>query len=316
MKRQEEERKSEQRYVDILSNGGFKAFFGDENNKAEVMSIINTFLPEHRRVVSIDYLPTEHQGPVVGVNKEFHYDFMCRDENGVVFIVEMQKYEDRNWFKRCVSYASRAYDKQNREGEDYGIPPVYLIGLMGVEIGHPDKEFWKDRFVSEYTFREKESHDLLEETIVIIFVELAHFNKAEDNCQSELERTLYLLKNSKTMSKPPIWYDEGKYGKILETWEIEGFDENKRNKYDSDMNDEKRRLSELNTAIAKSRAEGFVEGREEGIVEGRAEGFVEGREEGVVKGKLEDAKNCKVLGISVDVIVKITGLSEEVVANL
>ena len=82
------------------------------------------------------------------------------------------------------------------------------------------------------------------------------------------------------------------------------------------MYDEKRWRSELNTAIAKGRAEGFVEGREEGIVEGRAEGFVEGREEGVVKGKLEDAKNCKVLGISVDVIVKITGLSEEVVANL
>ena len=29
-----EERK--QKYVDILSNGGFKAFFGDESNKEEV----------------------------------------------------------------------------------------------------------------------------------------------------------------------------------------------------------------------------------------------------------------------------------------
>ena len=70
------------------------------------------------------------------------------------------------------------------------------------------------------------------------------------------------------------------------------------------MYDDKRWRSELNTAIAKGRAEGVVEGREEG------------RAEGVVKGKLEDAKSCKALGISVDVIVKITGLSEEVVANL
>ena len=74
------------------------------------------------------------------------------------------------------------------------------------------------------------------------------------------------------------------------------------------MYDEKRWRSELNTAIAK--------GREEGIVEGRAEGIVEGRAEGIVEGKLEDAKNCKALGISVGVIVGITGLSEEVVANL
>ena len=82
------------------------------------------------------------------------------------------------------------------------------------------------------------------------------------------------------------------------------------------MYDEKRWRSELNTAIAKGREEGIVEGRAEGIVEGRAEGIVEGRAEGIVEGKLEDAKNCKALGISVDVIVKITGLSEEVVANL
>jgi hypothetical protein len=52
-----------------------------------------------------------------------------------------------------------------------------LIGLMGTEIQHPDMDQWQDRFVSEYTFREKESHDLLEETIVIIFVGLQVFRR-------------------------------------------------------------------------------------------------------------------------------------------
>ena len=50
-KRQE---KSEQRYVDILSNGGFKAFFGDENNKEVVRELLNTLLPEHRQIKEID----------------------------------------------------------------------------------------------------------------------------------------------------------------------------------------------------------------------------------------------------------------------
>ena len=80
-----------QKYVDVLTNGGFKALFGDENNKDVVMDILNVLLPENRRIASIDYLPTEHQGPVVNRNKEFHYDFMCRDASGVVFIVELQK---------------------------------------------------------------------------------------------------------------------------------------------------------------------------------------------------------------------------------
>ena len=41
----------EQRYVDILSNGGFKAFFVDESNKEAVMALLNTMLPKHRQLL-------------------------------------------------------------------------------------------------------------------------------------------------------------------------------------------------------------------------------------------------------------------------
>ena len=73
------------------------------------------------------------------INKEFHYDFMCKDANGVMFIVELQTYWEYDWFQRCVCYSSRAYDRQTKKGEDYNVPPVYLIAFMGVNINHPDK---------------------------------------------------------------------------------------------------------------------------------------------------------------------------------
>ena len=38
---------------------------------------------------------------------------------------------------------------------------------------------------SEYTIREKESHDLLGETIVIIFAEKANFSKAAEDCAAD-----------------------------------------------------------------------------------------------------------------------------------
>lgn len=210
-----------QRYVSLLTNGGFKAFFGDENNKEVVRMLINILLPEHRKVVEIDYMPTEHQGPVIGCSKEFHYDFMCRDVTGEVVIVEMQRYRESDWFKRCVSYAGRAYDRQNRSGMDYDVPPVFLIGLMGVDIDHPDKEFWKDRYVSEYTFREKSCGDLLDETICIIFAELTRFRKGEDECETDLDRVLYLIKNSGKMQSPPKWGEELLCRSILDACEID-----------------------------------------------------------------------------------------------
>ena len=54
------------------------------------------------------------------------------------------------------------------------------------------------------------------------------------------------------------------------------------------------------------------EGREEGREEGRQEGRQEGREEGLMQA----ARNMKAQGLPVDMIAKVTGLSEEICAQL
>ena len=283
---------SEQRYVDILSNAGFKAFFGDESNKESVVSLLNTLLPAHRQIKDIEYRPTEHQGPIIGHSKEFQYDFLCRDTSGAMFIVEMQRYKEVSWFKRCVSYASRAYDRQNKTGFDYDVPPVYLIGLMGVDINHPDKEYWTGRYISEYTFREKGCHDLLDETIVIIFAELTRFHKTEDECITEQDQLLYLLKNSGKMMVPPKWAARKPCKNILDAFRIGDFSKEKRNQYNQDMYDEKRRNGELAAA------------RNDGLEEGRA------------KAVVEMAEKMLAAGLPVEQISQLTGLSAEEIKAL
>ena len=283
---------SEQRYVDILSNAGFKAFFGDESNKESVVSLLNTLLPAHRQIKDIEYRPTEHQGPILGHSKEFQYDFLCQDTSGAMFIVEMQRYKEVSWFKRCVSYASRAYDRQNKTGFDYDVPPVYLIGLMGVDINHPDNEYWTGRYISEYTFREKGCHDLLDETIVIIFAELTRFHKTEDECITEQDQLLYLLKNSGKMMVPPKWAARKPCKNILDAFRIGDFSKEKRNQYNQDMYDEKRRNGELAAA------------RNDGLEEGRAKAFV------------EMAQKMLAAGLPVEQISQLTGLSAEEIKAL
>ena len=311
-----EEKQGEQMYVDILSNGGFKAFFGDEDNKVAVMGLLNTLLPEHRQIKEIFYRPTEHQGPVIGHSKEFRYDFMCCDASGAKFIVETQRYREKSWFKRCVSYASRAYDGQNKTGFDYDVAPVYLIGLMGVDIDHPDKEFWKERYISEYTFREKQCHDLLDETIVIIFAELTRFHKAEDECVTTEDRLLYLLKNSGKMKNPPKWGEEKPCKDLLDALEIGSFSQTKREQYDKDMYDEKRRNGELAAAREDGKAKGRAEGRAEGMSEGIAKGRTEGRAEGHAEAQAEIARKMKAAGLAVEQIIQFTGLDMETVESL
>ena len=245
-----------QRYVNLLTNSGFKAVFGDRNNKDVVMSVINMLLPEGKHVEEIEYAPTEHQGQQEN-NKEFRYDFMCHDADGSFFIVEVQSNPEEFWFKRCVSYASRVYDRQNRRGGEYDVPPVYLIGLMGIDVKHKDPELWRNRFVSEYSFREKLTNELQDDTIFIIFAELRRFAKQLHECENDLEKMLYIIKNGWRLANQPQELQDEIFTRLFNACDIPLFDEVKRIQYDKDMFDERR----YNGEIAAARAEGHAAGQ-------------------------------------------------------
>ena len=217
---------------------------------------------------------------------------MCQGMDGTAFIVEMQCYPNDYWFKRCVSYASRAYDMQNRKGEEYDIAPVYLIGLMGTEIRHDDETLWEQKYISEYTFREKETNELQDETIFIIFAELARFDKELAECENDLEKMLYIIKNGWRLQNQPQELRKEIFTHLLEACEIAEFDKAKRLQYDQDMYDEKRRNDELATAKRL------------------------GREEGREQEKAAIATRMLAAGLPVEQVMELTGLSAEEVNEL
>ena len=86
-----------------------------------------------------------------------------------------------------------------------------------------------------------------------------------------------------------------------------GFPEDKRIKYEQEMNDEKRLRSEYNTAKRMGLEEGLVKGREEG----RAEGREEGREEGKQSKAIEIALKLMANGMSPSEAAEFVGISED-----
>ena len=159
-----------QRYVDILTEAGFKAVFGVEKNKDVLIDLLNVLLPEHRRVHDLSYATTEIPGFTMA-NKSVRLDLRCIGEDGTRFIVEMQCCRQLNFFKRCVEYAAKLYDAGSEQGDghEYDLAPVYFIGLLNTEIPKSDRSdgsIWSDRYVSEYTFREKVSR-VVDETIFL-----------------------------------------------------------------------------------------------------------------------------------------------------
>ena len=80
----------------------------------------------------------------------------------------------------------------------------------------------------------------------------------------------------------------------------------------------------LDTAELKGMKKGLQQGRQEGLQQGRQEGIEQGRQEGIEKGiaqgaldeKRKNAKTMKSLGLPLETIAKVTGLSAADIAEL
>ena len=86
-------------------------------------------------------------------------DVLCKDENGVQFIVEMQVASKAGFEKRAQYYAAKAYSRQlNRgQGEDgqyANLKEVVFIAIMNYVV-FPDKEDYK----SDHVILDKKTHE-------------------------------------------------------------------------------------------------------------------------------------------------------------
>ena len=99
---------------------------------------------------------------------------------------------------------------------------------------------------------------------------------------------LYVLRNIGRLMEQPAWLQKEVFNRILKGCEIAGFNEEKRKIYEQEMNDEKRRNSELKTAARR------------------------GREE----GRAETVKKMLAAGISVEMIANALGMSVEEIGSL
>ncbi|MBR5862863.1 MAG: PD-(D/E)XK nuclease family transposase [Bacteroidales bacterium] len=58
---EKEEKKSRQKYAELLCDFMFKRLFGSEANKDVLIGFLNMILEDHE-IVEVDFIPTEHPG--------------------------------------------------------------------------------------------------------------------------------------------------------------------------------------------------------------------------------------------------------------
>ena len=152
-----------------------------------------------------------------------------------------------------------------------------------------------------------------------IYLSLPYFTKKEEECETDFDRWMYLLKNMVSFEKIPEYAPKSVFSKILEVADVASLNEEERWEYDQALKHYRDYNNTLHTSYRQGKEEGYAEGRNEGrsegLAEGEAIGLTKGKSIGKEEGKSEALRqivqNMQEMGMDVTSIAKIAKLSEE-----
>ena len=291
-------------FIDPLSDGGFKRFFGIEGkSETFLLDFLNSLFkedPEIGEIVSVRYLNNEQNSGNIH-QKEIRYDLHCETDTGHRFIVEMQRDVRPHFEKRAIYYVSKAVADQlntERDGTRGYRTLMPVIGLYVLETSLPGKE---EKILLDYRYREKDNPADAMGLTRMVFVQLGNFNRKEEECVTPEEQWFYVLKNLNKMEYMPfrevrdrVFEKLGEYAKVSNLTGAEKQEYDRMRKFQLDYYSD------------------IYDARTEGIAKGRAEGEAKG----MAKGIQLVALKMKQSGDSVDRISELTGLTPDEIASL
>ncbi len=290
------------KYLDPKADLTFKKIFG--NHPDLLRSLLNALLPlgEDEQIQNVEYLPTELV-PNLYLHKNSIVDVLCEDVMGRKFCVEMQM-EWSNAFKQRVLFnASKIYVTQARKCDKYSVlQPVYSLNLVN-DIFERDMP---DRFIHDYRIAHEKDSKKVIEGLHFTFVELPKFKP-----HSILEKRMAVLWlrflteiDANTKEAPAELLDNPDICKALEEVKVSAFSEEELRAYDKFWD---------NVMVEKTlQYDSFLDGKEKGM----KEGLEKGREEGKRQNAMEIAKSLLSIGMPIEQISQVTGLTIDAVQTL
>ena len=296
------------KFINPFTDVGFKRIFGQEFSKPLLLDFLNSLLEGEKHIVNLTFLDKE-QPALYDEDRSLIYDIYCETDEGEHIIVEMQNKSQPYFKSRSIYYISESIARQGERGSswNYAIDSVYLIAFLNfIPLD------FKQQFRTDVVLAEKNTVDQFSDKLRMIYLQLPLFKKEADECENQVERWIYLLKNMETLSRLPWAAQSAVFKKLESIADVGAMSRDERLKYDEAL----RKYRDTISVFEGARMDGLMEGRMEGRKEGLMEGRMEGRMEGQRSEKMENARKMKTYGLALDMIAEITGLSIEEVRGL
>ena len=155
---------------------------------------------------------------------------------------------------------------------------------------------FKKQFRTDVVLAEKDTKEQFSDKLRMIYLQLPLFKKEADECENQVERWIYLLKNMETLNRLPWAAQSAVFKKLESIADVGGMTRAERLQYDEALKKYRDTISVF-----------------EGV---RMEGRMEGREEGQKEEKIANARKMKTYGLALEMISDITGLTIDEVRDL
>ena len=266
------------KFINPFSDWGFKLIFGQEITKDLLISFLNDLLKGEHTITDITFKDKE-QLPEAKNMRGIIYDIYCTTDQGQHIIVEMQNRYQEHFVDRSLYYASRAIVKQGVKW-DYHLAPVYTVCFMNFNIESRSPE----KFRTDVCLVDTETGRVFSDNLRMIYLMLPLFTKEEDECETDFERWIFVLKNMSTLERMPFMARNAVFQKLAEIADITALSKEDREKYDESI-----KVMRDNIAAYKG---------------------------AIIEGKIEIAKNMLMENEPIDKIARYTGLAKEDILKL
>ena len=303
---QEIEEMNGAKYINPYTDFGFKKLFGTPLNKDLLISFLNSLFDGKEVVRDLTYLNGESLGNGYGDRRAI-FDVYCENEQGETFIVEMQKAEQQFFKDRSVFYSTFPIQNQGKKGIwNFKLKGVYTIGIL--DFVFPNHEYPQDSLRHEVKLVDVDDKHVFYDKLTFLYLEMPKFTKGEDELKTLYDKWLFVLHNLSRLMKRPATLQERIFTRLFEQAEIARYTPEERQDYEDSLKVYRDMKNVLDTAELR--------GREKGRKEGRREGRKEGIEQGTFEERRKNAKAMKALGLPLETIVKVTGMSADNIDKL
>ena len=290
------------KYINPYTDFGFKKLFGTEMNKELLISFLNALFSGHEEITDITYRNSEQLGGSA-YDRKAVFDVYCQNAAGEYFIVEMQKAEQDYFKDRSVYYATFPIQEQAKRGDwNYQLKGVYTVGIL--DFVFPDDEYDPDCMHHEVKLMDVDDKHVFYDKLTFVYLEMPKFRKTEEELETMFDKWLYALRNLSRLMERPAALQERVFTRLFEQAEIARLTDDERRDYEESVKVYRDLFGVMSTAERK--------GVEKGLEQGRAEGRAEGR----VEEKKDIARKMKAMGVDINVIFQVTGLTPEEIENL